>query len=314
MSAAHGTVNRIVNDRAALDHPEHFQVVETCLRHNDISAVSDGIHLSLFHMAAFGVGAPRPNLDKKGVFRETLDFLVGIGIPKNSLFLTVFAGGNIAGRQYRRDEESLTILAELGIRDGQIGLVRGRKNFVYLRRDDEPAGPRCEIHIQSSETMAPSYIEIGAAIFEEYVFSSTGLRQVRNAVGGAAFGLERLLLASRKVRSVFDLPLFERLRHTLDRLVGGKRVGAGTDLYTILDASRAFVALSTVPIEDMGRHQRRIYRKVGRVLTELAQSYGIGSMQALTPLLTDAQRTILEPVGQSIDIPKVVERLEQLAR
>lgn len=125
MSAAHGTVNRIVNDRAWLDHPEHFQVVETCLRHNDISAVSDGIHLSLFHMAAFGVGAPRPNLDKKGVFRETLDFLVGIGIPKNSLFFTVFAGGNIAGRQYRRDEESLTILAELGIGDGQIGLVRG---------------------------------------------------------------------------------------------------------------------------------------------------------------------------------------------
>lgn len=212
-------------------HPEGTRLtdVQKCVRTGDIDEVGDDSHCTFFEMLGnWSLG----DYFKKEAISWSFEFLTSpqyLGIDKNRLAVSVFAGDETAPR----DEESAKLWEEAGIPKERIFFLPRKNNWWGPAGLTGPCGPDTEMFIdrgyeKCSETCSPAcdcgkYIEIWNDVFMQYFKNAEGkyepLKQKNVDTG---MGLDRTLCILNGVKSVYDTDLFETAKAKTEELTGKK--------------------------------------------------------------------------------------------
>ncbi|PWM75788.1 MAG: alanine--tRNA ligase [Bacillota bacterium] len=210
-------------------HPEGTRLtdVQKCVRTGDIEEVGDDSHCTFFEMLGnWSLG----DYFKKEAISWSFEFLTSpdyLGIDKDRLAVSVFAGDETAPR----DEESASLWEAAGIPRERIFFLPRKNNWWGPAGITGPCGPDTEMFIdrgyeKCSETCSPAcdcgkYIEIWNDVFMQYFKNAEGkyepLKQ-RNVDTG--MGLDRTLCILNGVKSVYDTDLFEGAKAKIEELTG----------------------------------------------------------------------------------------------
>lgn len=197
--------------------------IQRGLRTQDIEEIGDNRHTTLFEMMGnWSLG----DYFKEEQLEWCWDFLTHeIGLPKNKLYVTVFAGTKLIPR----DDESASIWKKLGVPNNRIFYYGAEKNWWSRAGTPEdmppgePGGPDSEVFYEFSQVshdrkFGPKchpncncgrFLEICNSVFMQYKKLEDGsfaeLPKKNVDFGG---GLERILAASNNNPDVFRTDVF----------------------------------------------------------------------------------------------------------
>ncbi len=210
-------------------HPQGTRLAsaQKCVRTVDIEEVGDNTHASFFEMLGnWSIG----DYFKKESIQWSWEFLTsekdGLGLNPQRIFVTVFAGGEIDGKEVSRDEESVSIWKEIF---EQVGLDPEKRIFYKLKDnwwsagDNSPCGATTEIFYDLSGEFSDGLtqeefekfeeeqkiVEIWNNVFMEFVKENgvvVGNLSSKNVDTGA--GLERLSAVLQGVSALAETDLF----------------------------------------------------------------------------------------------------------
>jgi len=252
---------------------------QKCVRTGDIEEVGDASHCTFFEMLGnWSLG----DYFKEEAISWSYEFLTSeeyLGIPKDKLAVTVFAGDEDADR----DNVSAKIWEQCGIPKDRIYYLP-KKNNWWIAGKTGPCGPDTEMFIDRgfapcSPTCSPAcdcgkYLEIWNDVFMEFYRDEDGkyskLAQ-RNVDTG--MGLDRTVCILNDKASVYETDLFDMAREKLVELTG-KEYGVDEEttraFRIILDHTRTAVFMigdkkGIVPSNvDQGYVLRRLIRRAVR--------------------------------------------------
>ncbi len=252
---------------------------QKCVRTGDIEEVGDASHCTFFEMLGnWSLG----DYFKEEAISWSYEFLTSeeyLGIPKDKLAVTVFAGDEDA----ERDNVSAKIWEQCGIPKDRIYYLP-KKNNWWIAGKTGPCGPDTEMFIDRgfepcSPTCSPAcdcgkYLEIWNDVFMEFYRDEDGkyskLAQ-RNVDTG--MGLDRTVCILNDKASVYETDLFDMAREKLVELTG-KEYGVDEEttraFRIILDHTRTAVFMigdkrGIVPSNvDQGYVLRRLIRRAVR--------------------------------------------------
>ena len=198
--------------------------IQKCLRTQDIDEVGNPMHLSFFEMLGnWSLG----DYWKEDAIKWSYEFLTKvIGIDKNKLYVTCFAGDSTKG--IPRDGESADIWKSLGISEDKIFFLK-EDNWWGPAGETGPCGPDTEMFIDTgkepcSENCKPGchcgkYFEIWNDVFMQYnkvkkrnTFIFEPLKQ-RNVDTG--MGVERTIAMLQGKKTVYEI---ETLKPIVDKI------------------------------------------------------------------------------------------------
>lgn len=190
--------------------------VQRCIRTNDIDEVGDDSHLTLFEMLGnWTLG----KCDKKEMIKLSFEFLTSpeyLGIPKDKLAVTVFAGDDIAPR----DDEAYEAWRDCGIE--KIYFTR-ENNWWALAGGVGPCGPDTEMFYDTGkepcgENCSPlcdcgKYLEIWNDVFMQYYVANVGEKASKLSRPNidTGMGLERTVAVLNGSKSVYDNGCLKRV-------------------------------------------------------------------------------------------------------
>lgn len=211
-------------------HPAGKRVtdVQKCMRTGDIESVGDASHCTFFEMLgnwSFG------DYFKKESIAFSYEFLTSkdcLGLDKNRLYFTVFAGDDNSPR----DTESYEAWKSHGVEDSHIFFLGKEDNWWGPVGDSGPCGPDTEIFYDTkpnSDLLChPTasngrLVEIWNNVFMQYFKKIDGtyeLLKQKNVDTG--MGLERVLLSLQNLESVYDTGIFDETIKILEEISGKK--------------------------------------------------------------------------------------------
>ena len=207
LSAGHQYVLPVITTNAVYAPPEKIAVIEPCFRRIDLGKVgySPG-HLLLFEMGVFGtMGYPgSPDFSFIEMMRIFLNWFEEIGLRKSELLFTVSKGARILDIDFPADEETFKVLIKLGLVSANIIKTKGRRNFIYSKGENRPAGYSIEIFYPRSG----NYIEVGSVNIYTHLYKKGRLVQTNNQALGGGVGFERLCFVVNNLNSVFEIPMY----------------------------------------------------------------------------------------------------------
>ena len=206
--------------------------VQKCVRTGDIDDVGDFSHLTFFEMLG--------NWSLGDYFKEQMipwswEFLTSpeyLGLPKDRLAFSVFAGD----ADCPRDEESAQLWRNCGVADDHIFFLPKENNWwgpagitgpcgpdteMFIITDKEPCGPDC-----SPACSCGRYLEIWNDVFMQYNKKADGTfepLQQKNVDTG--MGLERTICVLNGKKSVYETDLFADILKKISEL-SGKEYGS----------------------------------------------------------------------------------------
>ena len=206
--------------------------VQKCVRTGDIDDVGDFSHLTFFEMLG--------NWSLGDYFKEQMipwswEFLTSpeyLGLPKDRLAFSVFAGD----ADCPRDEESAQLWRDCGVADDHIFFLPKENNWwgpagitgpcgpdteMFIITDKEPCGPDC-----SPACSCGRYLEIWNDVFMQYNKKADGTfepLQQKNVDTG--MGLERTICVLNGKKSVYETDLFADILKKISEL-SGKEYGS----------------------------------------------------------------------------------------
>jgi len=201
--------------------------VQKCIRTGDIDDVGDFSHLTFFEMLGnWSLG----DYFKREMIPWSWEFLTSekyLGLPKEKLAFSVFAGDE----DCPRDEESAQLWRDCGVADDHIFFLPKENNWwgpagltgpcgpdteMFIITDKEPCGPDC-----SPACSCGRYLEIWNDVFMQYNKQQDGtfvpLSQKNVDTG---MGLERTICVLNGKKSVYETDLFERILAKIAELSG----------------------------------------------------------------------------------------------
>ena len=210
-------------------HPEGKRLVDVqkCIRTGDIDDVGDASHCTFFEMLGnWSLG----DYFKKDAIAFSYEFLTSekyLGIPKDMLYFTCFAGDENAPR----DTESAEIWKSHGVEDSHIFFLDKKHNWWGPAGTNGPCGPDTEMFIDTGkapcgENCDPScscgkYLEIWNDVFMQYNKTADGrfepLSQTNVDTG---MGLDRTIATLQGKESVYDTDVFEKIIDKIEELSG----------------------------------------------------------------------------------------------
>lgn len=213
------------------EHPAGKRLTDAqkCIRTGDIDDVGDNSHLTFFEMLGnWSLG----DYFKEEAIKMSFEFLTSeeyLGIPKDKLYFTCFAGDEDAPR----DETSFNAWKEAGVDESHIFFLPKENNFWILGSGVGPCGPDSEMFYDTGkekccEECNPScdcgkYLEIWNDVFMEYYRSEDGkLTKLKNQNVDTGMGLERVVCVLNGLESVYDSELFNNVKSRLEELSGKK--------------------------------------------------------------------------------------------
>jgi alanyl-tRNA synthetase len=278
--------------------------VQKCLRTQDIDEVGDNTHTTFFEMLGnWSLG----DYFKKDAIEWSFEFLTGkkwLGIPKERLAVTCFAGDNDAPR----DNEAAEIWQRIGMPKERIAFLPKEDNWWGPAGETGPCGPDTEMFCWTGEGEAPKiydpkdkrWVEIWNDVFMQYSKARDGtygpLRQ-RNVDTG--LGVERVAMVLQGKSNIFETELFMPIMRKIEEITG-KRMDEGNkrQFRIIADHMRAAVFIlgderGIVPSNtDQGYILRRYVRRVVRHLMLL------GMDQANNTATVEIAKTIIGMYGR----------------
>lgn len=288
-SAAHEQVMDLIQMKEEISGYRDFYVIEECFRNIDLSRVGLSHHNAFFQMFAYVNAVSRKNFCKEKVIKEAIDFLkYCLKIDINKIVISVFGGGAVKNLIFEADKESYSILMKLGIAEDKIVSVPTTKNFLYLQREGDAAGPRCEIFFDRGEEYIENrYIEIGSIIFEDHYFSKGMLVRSINVIAGAAFGVERLSMVLNDNKTIYDTDLFKPLINYLESQIKNKKLAVlyNFEINALADYLRSicFILISGQRKENTQRG--RILKKLYALLSKKLDLFDINHPEIIKKLI-----------------------------
>ncbi|MBI2547392.1 MAG: alanine--tRNA ligase [Candidatus Aenigmarchaeota archaeon] len=190
--------------------------VQKCLRTDDIEEVGDNSHLTFFEMLGnWSLG----DYWKEDAIKWSWEFLTDkryLGIPKEKLYISVFAGDKDAPR----DDESAKIWASLGVPKEKIFYFPKKDNWWGPAGDTGPCGPDTEMFYDTGKEpcgkdckpgcSCGKYFEIWNDVFMQYSKTAEGkyeLLKQKNVDTG--MGVERTVVALQNKKSVYEIETFK---------------------------------------------------------------------------------------------------------
>jgi alanyl-tRNA synthetase len=278
--------------------------VQKCLRTQDIDEVGDNTHTTFFEMLGnWSLG----DYFKKESIEWSFEFLTGkqwLGIPKEKLAVTCFAGDKDAPR----DNEAAEIWQRLGMPKQRIALLAKEDNWWGPAGETGPCGPDTEMFFWSGKEKAPAvydpkdkkWVEIWNNVFMQYSKTKDGrfepLKQ-RNVDTG--LGVERVAMALQGKSNIFETELFAPIIEKIGKITGRRMDESNKKSFRIIaDHMRAAVFIlgderGVVPSNtDQGYILRRYIRRVVRHLMLL----GMG--QKDTSATVEIAKTIISMYGK----------------
>ena len=201
--------------------------VQKCIRTGDIEDVGDFSHLTFFEMLGnWSLG----DYFKKEMIPWSWEFLTSekyLGLPKDRLAFTVFAGD----QDCPRDEESADLWRSCGVADdhifylpkentwwGPAGVTGpcGPDTEMFIITDKEPCGPDC-----SPACSCGRYLEIWNDVFMQYNKKEDGaFEPLAQKNVDTGMGLERTICVLNGKKSVYETDLFENILGKIAELSG----------------------------------------------------------------------------------------------
>lgn len=201
--------------------------VQKCVRTGDIEDVGDFSHLTFFEMLGnWSLG----DYFKKEMIPWSWEFLTSekyLGLPKDRLAFTVFAGD----KDCPRDEESANLWRSCGVADDHIFYLPKENNWwgpagvtgpcgpdteMFIITDKEPCGPDC-----SPACSCGRYLEIWNDVFMQYNKKEDGtFEPLTQKNVDTGMGLERTICVLNGKKSVYETDLFENILGKIAELSG----------------------------------------------------------------------------------------------
>ena len=210
-------------------HPEGKRLtdVQKCIRTGDIDDVGDNSHLTFFEMLGnWSLG----DYFKEEAIKMSFEFLTDekwLGIPKDKLYFSCFAGDETAPK----DEVSYNAWVEAGVDPSHIYFLPKENNFWILGSGVGPCGPDTEMFYDTGkekccDECSPAcscgkFLEIWNDVFMEFYKGEDGnLTKLANHNVDTGMGLERVICVLNGYESVYDSELFRNTRLKLEELSG----------------------------------------------------------------------------------------------
>ena len=201
--------------------------VQKCVRTGDIEDVGDFSHLTFFEMLGnWSLG----DYFKKEMIPWSWEFLTSekyLGLPKDRLAFTVFAGD----KDCPRDDESADLWHSCGVADDHIFYLPKENNWwgpagvtgpcgpdteMFIITDKEPCGPDC-----SPACSCGRYLEIWNDVFMQYNKKEDGtFEPLAQKNVDTGMGLERTICVLNGKKSVYETDLFENILGKIAELSG----------------------------------------------------------------------------------------------
>ena len=203
--------------------------VQKCIRTGDIDEVGDATHCTFFEMLGnWSLG----DYFKKDAIAWSWEFLTypkWLGLPKEKLYFTVFAGDEDAPR----DLESYDYWLSHGVPEDHIFFLQKENNWWGPAGTTGPCGPDTEMFMDSGkERCSPDcspacncgkYVEIWNDVFMEYNKTADGKYEPlaqKNVDTG--MGLDRTIAILQGVSSVYDTDLYQDIMKKIEELAEKK--------------------------------------------------------------------------------------------
>jgi alanyl-tRNA synthetase len=307
-------------------------------KHNDLENVGfTNRHHTFFEMLGnFSFG----DYFKKDAIAFAWDLVTSpewFGIEKDKLFVTIFKGADIPGRDIPRDDDAEKFWIETGVTKERI-FALGMKDNFWQMGDTGPCGPCSEIHYDMGPAASESghtdctfpcdcgrYVELWNLVFMQYNFEA-GVRS--EGVLGSEFrllpkpsidtgaGLERVTAVMQGVISNYDTDLFVPLIKHAAELTGAsletelrkedeeERHHQAASLRVIADHARAATFLISDGVlpsnEGRGYVLRKIIRRAirhGRLLGQ-GKPFLYEMVFAVHDLMRDAYPELVESANR----------------
>ncbi len=254
--------------------------VQKCVRTGDIDDVGDPTHLTFFEMLGnWSLG----DYFKKEAITWSFEFLTSpeyLGIPKERLAVSVFAGDSDAPR----DEEAAQVWNNLGIPQERIAYLPKENNW-WIAGNTGPCGPDTEMFYWIDDgTPAPAnfqetesdkrWVEIWNDVFMQFEKQADGkLIPLAKQNVDTGMGLDRVLAVLNGHTNVYDTEIFKPMWEVLalsQEILSNEEIRKAR---IILDHIRAAVFITGDGVEpsnkDRGYVLRRLIRRalvMGRLL------------------------------------------------
>jgi len=206
--------------------------VQKCIRTGDIEDVGDFSHLTFFEMLGnWSLG----DYFKKEMIPWSWEFLTSpeyLGLPKEKLAFSVFAGDE----DCPRDEESAQLWRDCGVADDHIFFLPKENNWwgpagltgpcgpdteMFIITDKEPCGPDC-----SPACSCGRYLEIWNDVFMQYNKNAEGkFEPLSQKNVDTGMGLERTICVLNGKKSVYETDAFTDILAKIAEL-SGKEYGS----------------------------------------------------------------------------------------
>lgn len=199
----------------------HLASCQKCFRTDDIEKVGNETHHTFFEMLGnWSIGEdPKTGYFKKEAIRYALEFFVDdLGLEKDRIWVTIFKGEG----EIPRDEESLRLWQENGIKKEKIKEFGIKENFWGPVGRRGPCGPSSEIHYDRGEKFGcksrdcgPNckkcnrFFELWNLVFMEYYKNEDGtFKKLPQRNIDTGIGFERLVTVLQGKPSSYETDLF----------------------------------------------------------------------------------------------------------
>ena len=200
--------------------------VQKCIRTGDIDEVGDASHLTFFEMLGnWSLG----DYFKKEAISWSWEFLTSpdyLGLDKDKLAFTVFAGDE----DCPRDDEAADLWRSMGVAEDHLFFLPKEHNWWGPAGVTGPCGPDTEMFIITKKPCGPdcspachcgAYLEIWNDVFMQYNKQQDGTflpLEQKNVDTG--MGLERTICVLTGKKSVYETEIFARILGRIEELSG----------------------------------------------------------------------------------------------
>ncbi|WP_028974110.1 alanine--tRNA ligase [Spirochaeta cellobiosiphila] len=203
--------------------------VQKCIRTGDIDEVGDPSHLTFFEMLGnWSLGDYFKDLSLPMSW-EFLTSSQWLGLEKERISVTVFAGDDDAPK----DEESASIWLKLGVPSERIYYLPKEDNWWGPAGETGPCGPDSEIFYDTGkEACGPDcrpgchcgkYFEIWNNVFMQYNKQADGsFKPLTRKCVDTGMGIERTITMLQGKKSVYDTELFQPIFKCIEADCGKK--------------------------------------------------------------------------------------------
>jgi alanyl-tRNA synthetase len=248
--------------------------VQKCLRTDDIDEIGDSSHLTFFEMLGnWSLG----DYFKEDSIKWSYEFLTDkkwLGLDKNKLNVTVFAGDGDAPK----DEESARIWKSLGIPKERIFFLPKKDNWWGPAGSTGPCGPDTEMFYDSgkekcSKECKPGcscgkYFELWNNVFMEYNKTADGRYELLNQKNvDTGMGVEHTAAMLQNKKTVFEIDTIKPIADKIKEIAKIKSPGEQEEksIRIIADHTRASAFVLSEDIApsnvDRGYVLRRLIRR-----------------------------------------------------